>query len=130
MDWATEVLPTPGGPAKSRIGLRRTASRARVGEGAVLRVLVVSAASTTSGSTSTLGRFLLFAQLEEPDGEELEDPVLDVAETVVVLLEDFARLGDVEALVGVLVPRQLADGLEIGADDLGLHAFRAHPLEA
>ena len=61
--------------------------------------------------------------------QELEDAVLDVAEGVVVLLEDLGRPGDVEPFVASLGPGKLGHGLEEGADHLGLHALGSHPLE-
>ena len=68
--------------------------------------------------------------LQNPHRQKLEDAVLDVTEGVVVLLEDLGRSLDVESLLGVLGPRQLADGLEVGANDLGLHALGPHALES
>jgi hypothetical protein len=68
--------------------------------------------------------------LQHPDGQELEDPVLDVAKGVVVLLEDLGRPRNVQPLLRALGPRQLTDGLEVGADDLRLHALGTHPFES
>ena len=61
--------------------------------------------------------------------EELQDPVLRVLQPVVVLVQDARRAGDVQPLVAQLAPRQFAHRLDVGADDLGLHRFAAHPLE-
>ena len=57
------VLPTPGGPAKQRMGPETS----------------------------------LFELLH---GQELEHPVLHVFQVVVVLVEDLARVGDVEVVLG------------------------------
>ncbi len=62
----SEVLPTPGGPTKHRIGPFSTRPRSR--------------------------------ELEH--AEVLEDAILDVLEAVVILVEDRARLGQIELVVG------------------------------
>ena len=59
--------------------------------------------------------------------EELEHPILDVAEGVVVLVEDRRGAGEVEVLLAARAPRQLGDRLEVGADDLRLHRLAVHP---
>src|SRR5438093_1974635 len=64
---------------------------------------------------------LLLPQLA--DREELEHLVLHILEAVVIFLEDLRGLLQVERLFGALVPRQLGDGLEVGANDLRLHRF-------
>ena len=68
--------------------------------------------------------------LQHPHRQELEDPILDVTECVVVLLENLGRARNVHAFIGALRPRQLADGLEVGANDLRLHALGPHPFES
>ena len=54
--------------------------------------------------------------LQLRDGEVLEDPLLDLLEVVVVLVED--RLGalEVEVVLGGLAPRQRQDPVDVGAD--------------
>ncbi len=59
------------------------------------------------------------------DREVLEDPVLDLLEVVVVLVEHLARVIDVEVVLGLLVPGQLDQPLEVGADDPVLGGRRA-----
>ena len=59
----------------------------------------------------------------------LDDPVLDVVETVVVGVEDGARRGDVGAVRRPRRPRQLEHGVEPGADPAGLRALVAASLE-
>ena len=55
--------------------------------------------------------------LELADGQVLDDPAFDLLQVVVVAVEDAARLGQVELVLGRDGPGQLADDLEIGADD-------------
>ena len=50
-------------------------------------------------------------------GELLDDPLLHLLEVVVVLVEDGARVLEVEVVLGRLVPRKREDPLEIPADD-------------
>ena len=73
-------------------------------------------------------RHLLRPQL--PHGEELEHAILHVLEPVVILVEDLPGARQFEVVVAARVPRQLGDPLEIGADDLRLHAFAAGTLQA
>ena len=54
--------------------------------------------------------------LELAHREELEDPVLDLLDVVVVLVEHLARVLEVEVVLGRLVPGQRDDPLEVGAD--------------
>ena len=53
--------------------------------------------------------------LELSHREELEDPVLDLLDVVVILVEHLARVLEVEVVLGRLVPRQRGDPLEIAA---------------
>ena len=62
-------------------------------------------------------------------GQELEHPVLHVAQGVVVLVEDPLRLGQLEVLLAAHVPRQLGDVLQERADDLALHGLAADPAQ-
>ena len=71
---------------------------------------------------------LLRAQLTH--GQELEHAILHVRQTVVILVEDRLGVGEVETVVGALVPRQLAHPLEVRADDLRFHRFASRALEA
>src|ERR1051326_8342660 len=51
------------------------------------------------------------------DGKELDDPVLDLLEVVVVLVEHLPRVLEVEIVVGRRSPRQADEPVDIGADD-------------
>ena len=51
------------------------------------------------------------------DGQELQDALLDGLQAVMVGVEDLARGGDVDALLGLLVPGQLQAGVEVVAQD-------------
>src|SRR6202035_3169246 len=135
IDLAIDVLPTPGGPTKRRIGplafsssLPRTTGSAGVvggvGGGAAGSPGAVSSGAAAAGS---LGRGPL---PELADCQELEHAVLDVAQGIVVLGEDPRRLVEVQVLGAALVPGQLGEGLQIGADDLRLHPFAAHAPQA
>ena len=85
------------------------------------------ASSVASASAACCRLALLVAQL--PHGEELQHPVLHVAERVVILIEDLRRLDEVEVLLGAGVPRQLGDGLEVCANDLRLHRLATDAIE-
>ena len=63
------------------------------------------------------------------DREVLEDPVLHLLEVVVVGVEDLARVGDVEVVLGLVRPGQLDQPLEVGADDAVLGRRRRQFLE-
>ena len=54
--------------------------------------------------------------------EIFEDALLDLGQAVMVLVEDAARFGDVDALVGELRPGQLDQPIEVGADHAVLGA--------
>ncbi len=58
---------------------------------------------------------------ELPDGQEFQHAVLHVLQAVVVLVEHFVGVVQVEVVVGAAVPGQFGDPLQVGADDLGLH---------
>ena len=67
--------------------------------------------------------------VELAHGEVLEDAPLDLVQAVMVLVEDAARLGDVDALLGQLRPGQLDQPVEVGADHAVLGARLRHALE-
>ena len=60
-----------------------------------------------------LGRGL---RLELAHREIFEDALLDLLEVVVILIEDLARLWDVDLALGALVPWQRGQPVEIGLD--------------
>ncbi len=62
-------------------------------------------------------------------GEVFEDPVLDLAQAVVVLVEDPRGAPQVEVVGGHLVPRQLKQQFEVGADDMVLGGRRRDRFE-
>ena len=55
--------------------------------------------------------------LQLAHGEVLEDALLDLLEVVVVLVEDLARVLEVEVVLGRDAPGQVDDPVEVGADD-------------
>ncbi len=67
---------------------------------------------------------------ELPDRQEFQHPVLHVAERVVILVEDALGFREVEVLLAAGAPGQLENGLEVGADDLGLHRLPRDPAES
>ena len=94
-------MPTPGGPHEGE-------DRAR-----------------TAGTG--LGHAALGAQLAHR--EVLDDPVFHVVETGVVGVEDRARVGDVELVVGARAPRNLERGVDPRPDPPVLRALFAGALE-
>ncbi len=124
IDRAIEVLPTPGGPTKRRIGPRR-------GSGGVAAALPSRLGRALGGAAVVRRSWRdLALELELAHRQELEHPVLDVLEAVVVLVEDLGGVLEVDLLLGAGVPRQLGDGLEIGTDHLRLHRLAAHARQA
>ena len=67
--------------------------------------------------------------LEPAHGEELEDPVLDLLDVVVVLVEHLARVARSRLSSVERVPRQRGDPLEVAAHDPVLGHRRLEPLE-
>ena len=63
------------------------------------------------------------------DGQVLEDPVLDLLEVIVVLVEDLASVADVEVVLGFLRPGEIDEPLEVGADHPVLGGDRRQLLE-
>src|SRR2546430_1272254 len=64
------------------------------------------------------------------DGQELEDPILDVVEAIVVLVQDPARLDQVEVVRGANLPRDLEHPVQVVADPAVLGALLGGPVEA
>ena len=62
-------------------------------------------------------------------GQVLEDAVLHVVESVVVLVEDPRRLAHVQPVLGLDAPRELEHGVEPGADPAVLGVLLARALE-
>jgi hypothetical protein len=71
----------------------------------------------------------LAARVELPDGEMLEDAPLDLIEAVMVLVEDLPRLGDVDRLARFVLPGQLGEPFQVGAQHAALGAALAHALQ-
>ena len=67
--------------------------------------------------------------LQLRDGQVLDDPLLHLLEVEMVLVEDLARVLEVEIVFGDLVPGQGQDPVEVGADDAVLGSRRRQPLE-
>ena len=70
----------------------------------------------------------LLAQLAH--GEELDDAVLHVGQTGVVLVQDSARLDQVVVVLGAHVPGDVEHPVEVGADPSVLGVLLARPLQA
>ena len=81
-----------------------------------------------AGATAEYGDAALAAELA--NREELDDPLLHVLETGVILIEDAPCLGEVEVVLGSHVPGDLEHPVEIGPDPAVLRALLARPLEA
>ena len=62
----------------------------------------------------------LHVAFELADREVLDDALLDLVEIVVIFVEHAPCFDRIEAILGDLVPRQLEDPLDIGADHLRL----------
>src|SRR5688500_6104724 len=60
----------------------------------------------------------------------VEDALLDLFQTVVVLVEHASRVRNVEHVVGALRPRQCRNPVEVVARDRGLRRKRRRPAEA
>ena len=58
------------------------------------------------------------------DGDELQDALLDVVQAVVVRVQHLARLGDVQALLGGVTPRNGREPLQVVARDIELGGTR------
>ena len=71
----------------------------------------------------------LAVRLQLAHGEIFEDALLDLGQAVMVLVEDAARFGDIDALLGELRPGQLDQPIEIGADHAVLGRGLGHALE-
>ena len=128
IDFAIEVLPTPGGPAKRRIRPRFVVL---FSFGRLRRTFPghLGLRSLRDHRRRRRRRLRRLAPEELADREELEDPVLHVLQGVVVLVEDPLRLDDVEVLLASRRPGQLGDELEVVAQDLRLHRLAGETLE-
>gem|GEM_PF-6527193 len=69
-------------------------------------------------------------RVELAHGEELDDPLLHLAEAEVVGFEDAARFGDLDAVRRRFPPGQLDQPVEVGADHRVLGRSVGHPLQA
>ena len=83
IDWPSDVLPTPGGPTKQRIGP-------------------------------------FMSPFELPHRQVLDDPLLDLVEVVVILVEHPPRLDRIEAILGRRRPRHIEQPVDVGAQHLVL----------
>ena len=86
-----------------------------------LGLLVVVVAGCRAGDS-------LLAKL--PDGEELQDLVLDVLQSEMILFQNLGGALQVERLLHALVPWQLGHGFEVRPDHLRFHGIAARPLQA
>ena len=108
MLWPSDVLPTPGGPTKQRMApapetFSSPMSPGETGAGDRLAQRRLADAGRADEAHDRRARRV---RLELAHGEQLEDPVLDLGDVVVVLVEHLARMRQVEVVVGALVPRQ------------------------
>ena len=101
-DSPSDVLPTPGGPTS---------------------VMIAPEPRPATGCRCAALAPLLH-------GQELDDPLFDVVEPGMVLIEDAARLGDIEAILGPLAPGQLEHPIQVVADPAVLGVLLAGALEA
>ena len=62
-------------------------------------------------------------------GQVLEDPLLGLLQPVVILVEDPLGLGDLQLVLGLLVPGEREDPVDVVAHHGRLGAHRAHHLE-
>ena len=69
-------------------------------------------------------------RLQPPHGQELEDPILDLLDVVVVVVEDLARVLQIQVVLGLLVPGQRGDPLEVRANHPVLGHRRLQASEA
>jgi hypothetical protein len=53
-------------------------------------------------------------------GQEFQDAILDLVESVVVGVEDFSGVVKIEIVVGLNCPGQVGDPLEVGADEVSV----------
>jgi hypothetical protein len=58
--------------------------------------------------------------------KELQHPVFDVLQAVVILVENLGRLLEIEMILTPFIPRQLGHGLEVAANDLVFHRLAIH----
>ncbi len=69
----------------------------------------------------------LHVALELEHGEVLQDPLLDVVEPVVVLVQDLLGAGDVELVLGRVAPGEVQDRLGVVPDDAVLGTGGVRP---
>ena len=129
IDCPSEVLPTPGGPTKHRIGpFMPMALEALV----VLGAVAVAARRSRRGRAG--GRFtagLLGPTLPQLlHGKVFDDAFFDLVEIVVILVEDAPRFDGIEAILPGLLPRDIQQPVQVGADHLVFRRRRRHPLQA
>ena len=70
----------------------------------------------------------LFAQ--PANGQEFQHPVLDLVQTVVVVVQNGGRQRNIELIVASNVPGQLGDGGQVGSDDRSLGGVGVHAAQA
>ena len=136
MPSAIEVLPTPGGPTNSKMGPLATdlaaAASARCLSAQPWLVARLAVPLERAALVLRSGRALALGRLgrELAHGQELEHAILHVVEAVVLGRQHLLGVLEIDLVLAARVPRQLADPLEVVADDLGLHAFATDALEA
>ncbi len=94
----------PSERTRDRLAERRLADTGRSDQG-----------EDRAGSSSALFREPTLRP-ELADGQVFDDPVLHVAEALVILVEDATRVGDVQVVLGAHVPGKLGHPIEVRAD--------------
>ena len=79
--------------------------------------------------TAAVHRDQAALRLEFPHGEVFEDSILDVFETVVIVVQDSFGFEDVQSIVGLDAPGEFEDGVEPGADPAGLGTLVVRAIE-
>ena len=70
---------------------------------------------------------IIFSKLAH--SQELYDPLLDLIQTVVILVQDYLSLGGIEVLLLTRVPRQIGNSLQVVQADVVLLVARPQLLE-
>src|SRR5258705_7318190 len=123
--------PDIGAPMATDIGLVMNAAQALADKLAIHRAsdtLTERGFSHARRSYETQNRALALG-LQLAHGEKFNDSFLDLVETVVILVEDLARLLQIDPLFARDAPRQLNHPVEISADSRVFGGHLRHTLE-
>ncbi|MCA9682910.1 MAG: PAS domain-containing protein, partial [Myxococcales bacterium] len=131
LDDATRERADIGAPVAADLGLVTDAAEADADEAATDgpgHALAQRGLADAGRARQAQDRPLLRG-VELEHGHVLEDPLLDLLEVVVVLVEDVADRADLELVLGGDRPGQIDQPLEVGPRDRVLGARRLHLLE-